>query len=240
VSYQRSEWRKEVANQGDFLNSASWDFTPGAEVDRRIGTALDRLWRRILDANRFYRLALRTPVSDASGRYVVADLSNVAVPDAQERLYRVLNFSIDNYPYEDKCDDAEDLFLMWTAASSNTGGVTTGRRVFWRGGNFIYTLPIQTLKPATVCTVNHIPTAFDKLSADSVTVEFPEGFEDVGFNEAAADLLMKGAKETDASAELRVNGKQRMDEMLEYVARFTTKASQVRYGDDGSAWGTTY
>jgi hypothetical protein len=105
-------------------------------------------------------------------------------------------------------------------------------------GNFIYTLPIQANRIATLCTVNHIPTAFDKLSGDGVLVEFPEGFEDVGYNEAAADLLMKGAKETDASAELRINGKERMTEMLEYVARFTTKPSQVRYNDDASAWGT--
>jgi hypothetical protein len=238
MSYTRSQWRDEVANQGDLKNSASWDFAVGGEVDKRIGNALDRIWRRILDANRFYRMALRTPTSDSQGRYLTGDLS-VSTGDAQERLYRVLNLSVDAYPYEDKCDDAEDLFLMWQMASTNAGGVTTGRRVWWRGGNFVYTLPIQPLKIATLVTVNHIPTAFDKLSGDAVFVEFPEGFEDIGYNEAAADLLMKGARETEASAELRSNGAARMSEMLEYVARFTTKPSQVRYGDDPSTWGST-
>lgn len=236
MSLARSEWRKQVSLQGDFDGATGWDFTPGAEVDQRIGTALDRIWRRILDANRFYRMSLKTPSSDAQGRYLLSDLS-VSAGDAQERLYRVLNLSIDNYAYDDKCDDAEDLFLTWVLAASNAGGAATGRRVWWRGGNFIYTLPIQPNRIATLCTVNHIPTAFDKLSGDGVLVEFPEGFEDVGINEAAADLLMKGAKETDASAELRINGKERMTEMLEYVARFTTKPSQVRYNDDASAWG---
>jgi hypothetical protein len=239
MSYTRAQWRQQVAKQGDFEASTSWDFTAGAEVDQRIGTALDRLWRRILDANRFYRLSLKTPASDAEGRYLTSDLS-VSAGDAQERLYRVLNVSIDNYPYDDKCDDAEELFLMWQVASTNSGGVTTGRRVWWRGGNFLYTLPIQQLKIATLITVNHIPTAFDKLSNDNAIVDFPEGFEDVGYNEAAADLLMKGAKETDSSAELRTNGRERMDEMLAYIARFSTKASQVRYSDDPAGWGTSY
>lgn len=239
MSFTRAAWRTQVAKQGDFEGSTSWDFTAGGEVDQRIGTALDRLWRRILDANRFYRMSLKVPTSDAQGRYLVSDLS-VSTGDAQERLYRILNLSIDNYPYDDKCDDAEDYFLLWQVSASNSGGVTTGRRVWWRGGNFIYTLPIQPSKPATLVTVNHIPTAFDRLSGDGVTVDFPEGFEDVGFNEAAADLLMKGAKETDSSNELRVNGRERMNEMLEYIARFTTKASQVRYNDDPAGWGTSY
>jgi hypothetical protein len=236
--FTRAQWRLNVGKQGDFDGSESWDFTSGAEVDQRIGTALDRIWRRILDANRFYRFALRTPTSDAQGRYLVSDLS-VSSGDAQERLHRVLDVSIDNYLYDDKCDDAAPYFLMWQVAATNSGGVTTGRRVWWRGGNFIYTLPIQPAKQATLVTVNHIPTAFDKLSGDAILVDFPEGFEDVGYNEAAADLLMKGAKETDASNELRTVGQQRFDEMLEVIARFSTKPTSVRYNDDPTAWGTS-
>jgi hypothetical protein len=239
MSYTKAQWRQEVSRQGDFESSTAWDFTPGSEVDRRIAKALDNLWRRVLDANRFYRTALKTPTSNAQGLYLVSDLS-VSAGDAQQRLNRVLNLSIDAYQYDDQCDDAEDFFLMWQLGSQNAGNVTSGRRVWWRGGDFIYTLPIQANKIATLVTVNHLPTAFDRLSGEDVTVEFPEGFEDVGFNEAAADLLMKGAKETDASNELRIAGRERMDEMLESVARFTTKPTRVRYNDDPSGWGTSY
>jgi hypothetical protein len=112
--------------------------------------------------------------------------------------------------------------------------------VWWRGGNFIYTLPIQANKRNARDRESYADRVRQTLGRRDVTVEFPEGFEDVGFNEAAADLLMKGAKETDASNELRIAGRERMDEMLESVARFTTKPTRVRYNDDPSGWGTSY
>jgi hypothetical protein len=238
VSLTRAQFRTQVAKQADIENSPRWDFTAGStgEVDIKIAGALDRLWKRVLDANRFYRAAMRTPTSNSSGLFLLSDL-NGGSADLQERYNRILKVTIDSTDYEDACDDGEKHISVWQLSQQNSGGVLTGRCVWWRFGNFIYTLPIQAAKRADVIAVNHLPTRFDQLSADSALVEWPEGYEDVAFNEAAADLLMKGAEESAASMELRSNGAARRAEMLETIARISTKPTTVRYNDDKSEWG---
>jgi hypothetical protein len=233
----RSEWRQQVACRATSTASTGWDFTPGAEVDQRIGTALDRIWRRILDANRFYRMSLKTPTSDAQGRYLTSDLS-VSAGDAQERLYRVLERLDRQLRVRRQVRRCRGSFLTWqlarrTRAASRPVGASGGEA----GTSSTRSRSKQSDRDA-LHGEPHPDRVRQAVGRQRAMVEFPEGFEDVGYNEAAADLLMKGAKETDSSAELRTNGGERMDEMLAYVARFTTKPSQVRYNDDASAWGT--
>jgi hypothetical protein len=141
MSYARAEWRQQVSQAGRLRGATRWDFTPGAEVDQRIGTALDRIWRRILDANRFYRMSLkprrqtrRADTSRATCRCRLATRRSGSIAcstvDRQLRVRRQVRRRRGSVSHV-------------AARVENAGGVTTGRRVWWRGGNFIYTLPIQ-------------------------------------------------------------------------------------------------
>lgn len=224
----RSGLRNSVLDLADARGSGHWDSTAGGEVDLRISGIYDKVWRRILSANRFYRVARRTPISDATGRYAVSDLTGGA-GDGLQRFYRVLTVVIDARGYQ------EEKLTDWALAESFDQGASAF--VWYLEGTNLTALPIQALKQADAIWVNWIPQRPSALTDDSSAVDWPDGYDEVLIHLAAARLLMKGGEESQAALELRGAVEEDYQEMLSDIARFSTNPLFMSPTDSALEWG---
>lgn len=222
----RAELRTDALNIADANGSGHWDDSAGGEVDRRGGIVHAREWKRILNAAPWTRTAQRTPTADASGRVLLSTLSDTSAPDAKERLFRILVVAFDNRAYEEV--DAKSYVLAAVNGQA--------RRCWYRDGSYLVAPDAASLT-ATGIWVNHTPTPLHKLSADAVTVELPDDYDDVLAYEWAAMLLTKGAAETQAAAELKALAEEMRAELLADLARVSTKPLAFGYGDHPGDWG---
>lgn len=217
--------RDDALRLADAFGSKRWDNEAGGEVDRILSSVFDRTWRRILNANANYRVSQRTPTSDAvTGRYSKADL-NGSTGDTLERLYRVLAVRIDGQPYR------EQRLATYIDREDQINSM-----VWFEEGQSITALPLQ-LSHAADIWVNWIPARPVTYTADSVEVDFPDGYDQVLIQLGAARLLMKGGAETQASAELRQDIQEDYDEMLQDIARVSTTPMSMLHTDRGTDWG---
>lgn len=210
----------------DGTASGRWDTTAGGEVDQRLGVVHAREWRRILNANPYYRIAERTVTLDSNGRFDIDDLTYSSGSNDCETFYRILALSKDNRVYE------EIAFVERPLGSENNDSGF----VWFRYGEQIQVLPYTTGDSVTVW-VNHIPCRVDTLDTDSADVEFPSGYEDILCLEAAAMLLAKGGAETGASAELSALAEQSRQDMLQDFARISIKPLRMKAEDTAAEWG---
>lgn len=230
MSIVRSTLRDDTLKVADAFGAKRWDASAGGEVDRRISGVYDKIWRRLLNANRYYRVSKRTPSSDGVvGRYLVSDLSQQSDPnnaDTLERLYRVLQVIIDGRIYD------EAQLTDWAVAEAQNTGFH-----WYQTGTTLTALPLQTNKQADAIWVNWIPQRPSALSGDTVAVDFPDGYDDVLIHLSAARLLMKGGAETQASLELKAEVAEDYEEMLQDAARFSTNPLIMHPTDTANEWG---
>lgn len=225
----RGELRLAVLQKADAANpdgtaSERWDTKPKGEVDRELSYVVNREWGRILNAQPDYRVSIRSVLSNADGRWAVADLSRPG-----ERLYRVRCFFADGRLWRE-----EPLAQNISAA---LGEDTTERYVWYRIGDEIATLPVLANTTAKLI-VNHRPALVKDLADDSTEVPFPDGYEEILVYEGAAHLLTKGGAEVAAAGGFRALAIDMRDEMLQDLARFTT--SPLHFGgptDYATDWG---
>lgn len=228
MAFTKAQIRTRVKNKMDAVNSTRWDFTANGEVDEHIAFVVDKEWRRILNANRYYRCDKRTPTSDSSGRFLISDLTSGTAGAAHQRFYRVLAVLIDSQPYLE--GELVDMPLATTNGSPTLA--------WYRVGDYIQAIPVQAAKVATGIWVNHIPYRFnDATVAEGATFIFPDGYEDIVVLESAAALLAKGGTETNTSVELKAFAREMRDEMLSDIQRFSTKPMAMRYDDSRGDWG---
>lgn len=228
MALTRAQYRQRILRDMDAVSSGRWDQTAGGEVDQKLGVVFDQNWRRILNANRYYRIAKYTPTSDADGKYAISDLS-VTGTDTDKRMYRVLAVAIDNVVY------SEGEFIDNVLSLTNQPNY----RVWWRDGLYLQAIPLAASKTADGIWVNYIPTRPENLSDDSVAVDFPDGYEQILVWEAAALLLSKAGAESGAGAELRELAAELKQDMLQDISRFSTKPMKMRYEDEAGEWGGT-
>lgn len=228
MSLTRTLYRSRILQRMDATGSSRWDTTAGTggEVDPVLSLVFDREWRRILSIAPYVRVSQKTPTSDSSGRYLLSDLQTTT-GDSQERLFRILAVRIDSRTYQEA-----DL-REWAGALDNN----PNRYIWWRQGDYIRTLPNTASKAADAFWVNHLPTRPDALSADSATVVFPDGYDDVVIHEAAAMLLAKGGAETDATSYLKGLAEEYRRDMLDDLSRIGGRPRSMAYGDLASDWG---
>lgn len=237
MSYTKAQYRIRTGQRMDAATTGSgstwstsagsqrWDTTANGEVDNVISAAFDQEWRRILQANANYRIASWSPVSSATtGRYALSDIQTTA-GDSQKRLYRIVSFIIDNISY------VEVPAQNWLSVEA--AGTNPVSRVYWREGTNVMCLPTQYSVTATVHT-NYLPTRPDALSADSVSPDFPDGYEEIVCLEAAARLLLKGGMEPTAAALLRQEANLLRDDMLTDINRLSLRARTVAFSDFSS------
>lgn len=229
MSLTKAQLRTKVLEAMDATGFAwRWDTEPGGEVDFWIGQAHDAEWKSALDSSSFYRIGRRTPTSDSQGRYVITDL-NSGSGDNIERLYKVIAVCIDNVVYK------EDRMKNFIQTSVN--GVLEPWYIWWFEGGYIRALPTQASKTATVVVVNHIPVRFDQLSAEDVTVDWPDGYENILIWSSAIALLNKGGTESLAAAPLQALLQPARLAMNDNLARRSIAPTQMQYNDASSDWG---
>lgn len=225
----RGGLRSSVLDLADARGSGHWDASPGGEVDQRISGVYDKIWHRILNANRFYRVSKRTPTSDAvTGRYALSDLTGSST-DTLERFFRVLTVVIDDRPYRE--EKLTDWSLVDTVSQGDFGGFA-----YYLEGQNLNAIPTQLGKSATIW-VNWIPQRPAALTTDAVAVDFPDGYDEVLVHLGAARLLMKAGEESQAAAALRLEIQPDYDEMLSDLARFSTNPLFFSATDSAIEWG---
>lgn len=191
-----------------------------------------REWKRILNANAYYRVAQRTPAIDGSARIAISGLSDTSVADAKQTFYRVLMVACNNTPYKEIIPK-EGLLA---GIQITTGSAMPGSNIWFRQGDYII-VPDSANTTATGVWVNHVPTQASALSADGITVEFPEGYEDLLAFELAAIILAKGSAESDASGTMKAFAEDMRRDMLQDLARFSIAPQQFAYADTAAEWG---
>lgn len=223
MSITKSQLRTRVLQCADAVSDSRWDSTANGEVDQHIGVVMDREWKRILNANPYYRIGRRTPTSDSSGYYTLTDLDS-GTTDSTQRHYRVLSVGIDSIIYE---ESRLDMWLMPDTTNPQP------QYVWFFEGTKLMALPIQTSKTATII-VNWIPPRQEQLSGENVTVDFPDGYENVIAWEAAGMLLNKGASEAARAQVLAFQAEALRQDMLQDIERRSTAPVRMRYNDAAS------
>lgn len=230
MAFTRAQYRTRVLRRLDSEAAGRWDTTAGSdgEVDQVLGLVFDREWRRILNANRFYRMQKIQPTADADGRYALSALSTGS-GDSQKRLYRILGVIINGSRYSQ-----ESIEKYMLATTYNTGYC-----VWYQDGQYVQALPIEANKVLTSpdgFVVNYIPTRIDNLSADNVSVDFPDGYEEIICLEAASLLMGKGGAELDTTAGFRALAESLRADMLSDIARLSTDPIRMQYPDNAADW----
>lgn len=234
MSITKGTLRTNVLEYMDASGAGRWDSTPGGTVDLRISSVFDQLWRQLLGVNRFYRVAKRTPTSNASGRYLLSDL-NGGSGDSLQRLYRIINLIIDGREYTGPVV-LSDWALTDQLGDGDILGAGTSY-VWYQEGSAINALPFQPLKHADAVWVNWLPQRPAALSADDVAVDWPDGYEEILVVRSAARLLMKGGAETQASYELKQEIQGDLDAMMLDVARIGAGPQTYGFVDFTRDWG---
>lgn len=218
--------RTRATDMADATGSTRWSTTATTgEVDVRLGVVHWRLWKRILNAHPYFRMAKRTPAADPEGRYLISALSTDS-----EIFYRVLKFAVEERPY--KFAVAKD-YLLRAASDSDSR-----QYVWWREGDYLMALPkaAEGTTPTGIW-VSHVPMRFDLIETDGATVVWPDGYEDILVAYGAAALLRKGATEARAAAELERWGEEMLGELLQDIARPSLNPLEFQYTDSASEWG---
>lgn len=231
MSLIRSSLRTRILQLADAVSSSRWDSTTtgaSGEVDQHMGIVHAREWRRILNANQFYRVAKRSPSVDSSGQILISALSGGS-GDSAERFYRVLMLSVNDYAYSEV--DAKDGFMASVSGVSST----PTSRIWFRQGDYLV-VPDAASATNTDIWVNHLPTRADNLATDASTVVFPDDYEDVLAYETAAILLSKGAAEIDAAASLKALAEDMRRDMLQDIARTSTRPWIMQFPDRAVEW----
>lgn len=239
MSMTRTQLRTRTMRRADATTvdagtsySPRWNTTAGAtgEVDQIMGFVQQREWKRILNANRFYRINKVQPAVGSDGRIAITALST-GTGDTKKNFYRIMLFVRNNYIY------SEVPLERW--ATGEASGDAS--RVWWREGTDIMFLPKETSVTLNGTGdgiwVNWTPTRVEDLSADSITVEFPDGYEEILALEGAALLLSKGSVETAEARELRALAEEFRQDMLQDIARTSTNPLRMQYEDSSFAWG---
>jgi hypothetical protein len=217
--------RTRVLTVADAVGSSRWSTTYVDDTISRVHTAG---WRRILNANNTYRASARSVATSSAGAVPFSSLSS-GTADNVERFYRVLGVRVGNLVYGEV--ESRD----WLLGSGAGEGPAQG---YFFANQSLYT-------PAAVSTaitvwVNHLPVAFNAISADGVAVVWPTDYEDCLCYDAAAELLSMGAMETGPALELKALADAWWLDMLGDLGRLSVNPLQFKYSDNASDFGAIF
>lgn len=225
MSFTRTQLIANTREMMDATNSARWT---DAFVSTVLGIVSGREWSGILSANPYFRFAQRSVTTDASGLAAYTALDS-GTGDTAETHYRILSITDGQNIYR------ETSFMDAPLGTVGNSGYTYRPSWYDAGSNF-QILPVSASLALTV-SVNWTPPRIDQLSADSVTVDFPDGHEIILCLEAAAMLLSKGAAENDAAQTMRAMADQERTQMYSDLARRAAKPQFLGFSDNSTDWG---
>lgn len=231
MSFTRAQYRTRVLRRMDAVSSTRWDTTAGSagEVDQVLGMVFDKEWRRILNANAYYKSQTVQSTADSEGKFAISDLTTGS-GDTAKRFYRVNAAVLNSAVYTEV--EPRDYTLAPT--------FNVGWNVWYRRGDFIYVVPVEPFKVLSGTDgfrVSYIPTRIDNLAADGSAVDFPDGYEEIICLEAAAWLLAKGGAETNTTAEFRAMAESLRQDMLSDIARISNRPISMKFPDFSFDWG---
>ncbi len=221
MSMARSTLLTLVDEMADANGSPRWGTTLKLQL---LGEVHWREWKDLLNVNRHLRMAQRTVTTDVDGRFAKTALDSGS-GDATETHFRILALNQGNFFYQ--VADFEQYPQSPTEVSLPN--------VWYEYGDKIQLIPAAQDNTVTV-TVNHLPQRADLLQNNNSTVVFPDGYDLILAYETAASMFMKGAAESQLSAELRVNASMLRDRMRQDVGRIAVKPLRLGYMDDWSMW----
>lgn len=229
----RAQFRTRVQRRMDAANTTRWDTTSGTagEIDQVLSFVFIREWKRILNADRRFRVRRAQPTTDASGRVTFTALSASLSSDTEKNAYRIIQVVKDGFVYKEV--DLETGVLDEINDQN--------MRVWFREGDRVAFLPVEVSTAWTGTGdgiwVNYYPTPPDLLSSDGVTVDFPNGYEEILCLEAAAHLLAKGGAEVETTTSFKQLAETLRQDMLQDLARTSTRPQRMRYEDSAASWG---
>ncbi len=196
-------------------------------------------WRnqaKLLNANnQFYINGPITVTQDSLGQFNLSDLTTGAT-DSKKYFYRIHLLGLPSGG-----SNGTSGPLWYRKGSLNrfppTQPSTSLPYVWYLLGTKIQVLPATASQTLQVY-VSYRPPRADQLSATSVTVDYPEGYETGLAMGAAAMMLDKGGAEDSAASVMRALADDLRDDMLLDLGRPSTDPIIAGSLDDPSDWGT--
>lgn len=217
-----------VALTREAMDAVGSDRWSDSLITTVIGSVFDEEWSNILNAAPYYTFATRTVTQDANGQVLLTAL-NSGSGDAAQNFYRILNVSDGNVNYgETRYQDVP--LATGTNAQSPYG------YAYYLAGSYVQMLPIGSGTAMTV-GVNHKPVNPSNMSADTVTLTYPEHSELVIVYAAAAELLNKGGAESQAAQTLMMMADKGRQSLLDDLRRRTINPTRMAYPDSRGDWG---
>ena len=237
MSATQSQMQTRVLRRLDATGSSRWDTTAGStgEIDRTVGFVHWREWKRILNANRHFRLnnvvAATTLTTTGSGTLSFSSF-DTGTGDSKKFAYRIITFMREGHNYS-----------QGSIEEYPEGGESAAQSRIWmqQGQTFLF-LPVEASITLAVANndnlwVNWVPQRADVLATAGVAIDFPEGYEEIIEYEAAALLAAKGGAETDETSYFKVMAEEMRADMLQDVSRMAAKPLYMRYSDMALEWG---
>jgi len=223
MSMTRAELLTLVDEMADAVASPRW----GVTLKRQLLAEVHwREWKDLLNINRMLRVGARTVTTDADGR-VARSALNAGSGDTLETCYRILTVR-----------DQGNTFYQPARYEEYplSPAVVSLPQVWYEYGDQLQLIPAAAGTTAVV-TVNHVPARVDTLASDSSTVVFPDGYELLLAYETAASMFMKGAAESNLTAELRAMATTLRERLHQDVGRLSTRPMRMTAMDDAYDWG---
>lgn len=230
MSMTRAQLTAQTRQIMNAVSSGQWT---DAELQAWLGLAHWQEYANIINAINSYTLQAILVTQDVNGQFPISSLSTGS-GDTAKNFYRILALAQPassqgqiQFFYQ------QTKFQMYPNPQPNTAMPY----VWYRFGSYIQVLPVQNGIQMT-CTVNYRPPRVDQLSADTVAVDFPDGYETLLAWRAAGMALRKGGSEVPAALEMENMADMIRAEMLLDLGRMGTQAIIAGAFDDPADWGT--
>lgn len=214
----------------DALDAAGNSRFSALAINNAVTIAHRTEWRHILKAAPAYRLQVLTVATNASGQIPLTSLSTGDDVNGRKRFFQVLGkrLYVGNVPYE-WANPVEHAYAIGQPTNYGTSFM------WWRADQVLQLLPVQAGLNVIV-PVNHFPSAFGNL-ASNFAIEFPEDYEPIVVNSAAALLFAKGDAEVQGTADFARIAAAMREFLLSEVSHISADSPNVRAGDSPSEWG---
>lgn len=210
----------------DAVLSQRWS---DAFIRTTLGIVSAREWSGILGANPYYRFGQITVTLDANTQFAWTAL-DTGTGDSTQTHYRVLAITDGEVVYR-------QTRFMDVPLATTTNYNTPYQRLWYDAGDNVQILPTGGVGSTLIVTVNWTPPRVDQLSADSVTIDFPDGHEVILWLEAAAMLLSKGGAENAAAQTMRAMADQERQQLYSDIGRRSATPNYMQFPDRVGDWG---
>lgn len=212
----------------DATDSTEWS---DATLRSWLGQAQWKLQADLLGVNNTYYTNSVSVTQDSSGQFSVSDL-NTGTTDTKKYFFRVLSLAMPTTPVgQIQFYYRQSRYQEFPNPQPNTALPY----VWYRLGSKIQVLPIAAGQALTVMT-SYRPPRVDQLSATSVAVDFPDGYETLVPWWAASTALVKGGNEPQAAQTIRRTAEEMRDNFLQEQGRQGTWPIVAQAFDLSSDW----